>query len=330
MGQTYNITMKHFNGVDYDTLLPASVQLEKIKYTGTGLFGESSPTSVMFSSAPQLVLLPNYGVPNKDGTLWRLQTNQSFTPAELFSTNYVEIASYTSAANGVLYAKKSNDGKTFSWYSDNNASAQSNATNKEYYCYGISGLVNVVGSGATTWLFTENQSFVVPFTGRYYLELHGGGGGAQYGNDVNRHKFSAGGGGSGQKYDSISLTAGESVNIVIGSAGENNYRSNTTGTPAVAGGSTSFGTYSVNGGGEAKFSETGTIFASKLIAGAGSGNIGTSGSKILDSEDSVASGGVGGGIVGSFYGCGGAHAASNVTGQKDPTAGAVYLKYLGE
>lgn len=184
--------------------------------------------------------------------------------------------------------------------------------------------------GRTNWLFTENQRFVVPFTGRYYLELHGGGGGAKYGYDVNRRNFSAGGGGSGQKYDSISLTAGESVNIVIGSAGENKPQQSSYGTPAVAGGLTSFGTYSVNGGGEAKFSETGTIFASKLIAGAGSGNIGTSGSKILDSENSVAQGGVGGGIVGSFYGCGGAEAASTTTGKKDPTAGAVYLKYLGE
>ena len=329
MGQTYNITMKHFNGVDYDTLLPASVQLEKIKYTGNGLFGESSPTSVMFSSAPQLVLLPNYGIPNKDETLWRLQTNQSFTPAELFSTNYIQIASYASSANGVLYAKKSADGKTFSWYADKGATQQSNTSGKEYYCYGISGLMSAIGAGSTTWLFTENQTFIVPFTGRYYLELHGGGGGAKYGYDVNRNYFSAGGGGSGQKYDSISLTAGESVNIVIGSAGENKPQQSGTGTPAVAGGLTSFGTYSVNGGGEAKFSGS-SINVAYLVAGAGSGNIGTSGSKIVDSEDSVASGGVGGGIVGSFYGCGGAQAASTISGQKDPTAGAVYLKYLGE
>ena len=41
-------------------------------------------------------------------------------------------------------------------------------------------------------------------------------------------------------------------------------------------------------------------------------------------------GGVGGGIVGSLYGCGGAEAASSTTGNKDPTAGCVYLKYLGE
>lgn len=329
MGQTYNITMKHFNGVDYDTLLPASVQLEKIKYTGTGLFGESSPTSVMFYVAPQLILLPNYGIPNKDGTLWQLRTNQSFTPSELFSTNYVQIAPYASGSSGVLYAKKSNDGKTFSWYANKGAEQQSNTSGKEYYCYGISGLMSAIGAGSTTWLFTENQTFIVPFTGRYYLELHGGGGGAKYGYDAYRRYFSAGGGGSGQKYDSISLTAGESVNIVIGSAGANNPQQQNSGVPAVAGGATSFGTYSVNGGGEAKFSGS-SINSAYLTAGAGSGNIGTSGSKIFDSEDSVAPGGVGGGIVGSFYGCGGAEAASTTTGKKDPTAGAVYLKYLGE
>ena len=148
MGQTYNITMKHFNGVDYDTLLPASVRMEKVTYSGNGLYGESSPTSVTFSVAPQLVLLPNAEVPKKDGLLWQLRANQSFTPAELFSTSYIRIASYTSSSvGGVLYAKKSEDGKTFSWYSDDNANAQSNATSKTYYCYGISGLVNVVGGG---------------------------------------------------------------------------------------------------------------------------------------------------------------------------------------
>ena len=142
MGQTYNITMKHFNGVDYDTLLPASVQLEKIKYTGTGLFGESSPTSVTFSSTPQLILLPNHESPNKDGILWTLYGNQSFIPAELFSTSYVKIASYVGAADGVLYAKKSSDGKTFSWYSDKYDYAQSNVLGKIYYCFGISGLAS--------------------------------------------------------------------------------------------------------------------------------------------------------------------------------------------
>lgn len=329
MGQTYNITMKHFNGVDYDTLLPASVQLEKVTYSGNGLYGESSPTSVMFSVAPQLVLLPNYGIPNKDSTLWKSQTNQSFTPTELFSTSYIGIASY--ASNGVLYAKKSNDGKTFSWYADKGAAQQSNTSGKEYYCYGISGLMSAIGAGSTTWLFTENQTFVVPFTGRYYLELHGGGGGAKYGYDVNRRNLSAGGGGSGQKYESILLTSGESINIIIGSAGENKPQQRNIGDPAVAGGATSFGTYSVNGGGEAKFSGSSTnIHAVYLTAGVGSGNIGTSGSVILDSEDSVAPGGVGGGVVGSFYGCGGAQAASTTSGMKSPTAGCVYLKYLGE
>ena len=137
--------MKHFNGVDYDTLLPASVQIEKVTYTGNGLYGESSPTSVTFSSAPQLVLLPNSDQPNKDGILWQRRTNQSFTPTELFSTNYVQIASFASAGAGVLYAKKSGDGKTFSWYSDKYADAQSNMASKTYYCYGISGLADAGG-----------------------------------------------------------------------------------------------------------------------------------------------------------------------------------------
>lgn len=296
MGQTYNITMKHFNGVDYDTLLPASVQLEKVTYSGNGLYGESSPTSVMFSVAPQFVLLPNYGFPNKDGTLWQIRANQSFTPAELFSTNYVQIASYASSADGVLYAKKSNDGKTFSWYSDKKAVAQSNTLGEIYFCFGISGLAPVSNSSENAFFIQKSGSFVVPFTGRYYLELHGGGGSGGY---------RASGGGSGQTYNEIVLTKDSIIPVTVGVGGS------IRGSSGSAGGTTTFGEYSVAGGNPPSYYST--------TPGTGSGNVGENGN--------VNNGGSGGGLFPN-NGHGG-----NIGGDNPSLAngsdGLVYLKYLG-
>lgn len=133
MGQTYNITMKHFNGVDYDTLLPVSVKMEKVEYAGNGLYGENNPTSVTFSAEPQLVLLPNRGVPSETYLWSNYYSDQGFIPTDLISTTYKKTSS-----SGV-YIKKSADGKTFTWYSSNNADDQSNAKKIGglYFCYGI-------------------------------------------------------------------------------------------------------------------------------------------------------------------------------------------------
>lgn len=299
MGQTYNITMKRFNGVDYDTLLPASVQIEKVIYSGTGLYGESSPTSVTFSFAPQLILLPNHGVPNKDETLWQLRTNQSFTPTELFSTNYIQIASYISVADGVLYAKKSENGKTFSWYSDKLAGAQSNVLGKIYYCFGISGLTPVSNQNENDFFIQKSGSFVVPRTGRYYLELHGGGGSGGY---------RAGGGGSGQTYNEITLTKNVVIPVTIGSGG------NVSGSSGSAGGTTTFGEYSVAGGNPPDYYSS--------DAGTGSGNVGENGNGT--------NGGSGGGL---FPNSGHGGAFTEGAGGKllsSGSSGLVYLKYLGE
>lgn len=333
MGQTYNITMKQFNGVDYDVLLPASVGIEKIVYTGNGTYGESSPTSITFSSAPQLILLPNYGYPSNGGSLWGLRVNQSFTPTELFSKNYVQIASYVASAEGVLYAKKSDDGKTFSWYATNGANQQSNTSGMEYYCYGIGGFFGKESSADFSKIITESGTFVVPQTGRYYLELHGGGGGAaMYRDDSDVSSATdvscADGGASGQSYEEISLTEGDSIQVTIGSKG-----SNTSGTSSTNsgsnGGTTSFGEYSVNGGGGAIARRSGT----RYTVGTSYGNLATTGSGYqgAPADRFVTNRTTGGGVLSSLgYGRGGTLSPNRTQNyQITPTAGAVYLKYLG-
>lgn len=128
------------------------------------------------------------------------------------------------------------------------------------------------------------------------LELYGGGGG------TSRRLGASGysGGASCQHYDSISLTAGESIEIVVGRGG---LGGNT-------GGETSFGSYSVSGGGA----------GSSNVAGAKAGNYGAAGERLTGSESSIT---YGTGVFSEKYGFG---ASEHTTKGGD---GAVYLKYLG-
>lgn len=99
----------------------------------------------------------------------------------------------------------------------------------------------------STFIITSSQSWKVPATGRYMLELYGMGG---YG--FGTQSFGASGGSSCQHYDSITLTKGDIQQIVIGD----------NSNPA-----TKFGSYSVNNGGN----------ASAGTGGLGSGNYGKDG-----------------------------------------------------
>ena len=195
------------------------------------------------------------------------------------------------------------------------------------------------GGGKTNWLFTENQSFVVPFTGRYYLELHGGGGGAAMygtlGQTVPANGFScADGGASGQAYEEISLTKGQNISVIIGAAGSNRYGGNNTYT-GVSGGDTSFGEYSIKGGGGATANKYGT----RYVVGMSYGNLATTGSGYTGNGvddpsklEFLTNRSYGKGVTqSSGFGNGGTLTPKGYGDvQLDPKAGCVYLKYLGE
>ncbi len=159
-------------------------------------------------------------------------------------------------------------------------------------------LVDMIWGGATEWTITSSGTWAVPKTGRYYIELYGGGGSTTF-----RSFYQ--GGSSCQSYDSISLTAGDVVNVTIG-AGLN------AGQIGTRGGTTTFGQYSVLGG------EKGSDGA----GGAGSGNKGTDGQYV--GSDGARNNSTG--TLGQTYGYGvnGAPAGYTIGGP-----GAVYLKYLG-
>lgn len=58
MGQTYNITMKHFNGVDYDTLLPAT-RITHIAgiYMGNGINMADGGQEITLGFKPKFVII---------------------------------------------------------------------------------------------------------------------------------------------------------------------------------------------------------------------------------------------------------------------------------
>lgn len=143
-------------------------------------------------------------------------------------------------------------------------------------------------------MITSSGSWTVPETGRYMLELYGGGGGT-----VKSSYYQ--GGSSCQVYNSITLTKGTSIQVIIGQGMSEN-----------SGGSTSFGSYSVSGGGLGELN----------TGGNGAGNKGTDGQYANYSTKNLSNG-----TFGSTYGFGENARSSSGFGTGGP--GAVYLKYLG-
>ena len=152
-------------------------------------------------------------------------------------------------------------------------------------------LVAMIWGGQTEWTITQSGTWTVPRTGRYMLELYGKGGKRDFTTATTQ-----GGGASCQHYDSITLTKGDSVPVVIG---DNNNAS------------TSFGSYSVANGGDANPS----------TPGAGTGNRGRNGGGYTSGVQAQKNT-YGTGALSQLYGWGAGYSTS-------PGPGAVYLKYLG-
>lgn len=295
----YNVNMKQWNGTSFDNVLPLAYNAKQLggqslaevkqwvqdnglllytgQYIGTGDYGISNPTSVVFPFEPTLFFFP---------TGFRTITIDGL------AQDYKAITTYTSQyGNYNVYVKKSDDGKTIYWYSEDGATEQSNDA-KVFYNFVAIGGYNM--GGPTEWLITTSGSWTVPKTGRYMLELYGGGGGA-----VQNTGYQ--GGSSCQVYDSVTLTKGTSIQVMVGS-----------GEIGADGGSTSFGSYSVSGGG----------VSSRNRGGKGAGNKGTDGVSDTYNTKNVSAG-----TFGSQYGWG---TNSGPKGeQKAGGPGAVYLKYLG-
>ena len=305
--------MKKFNGTDYDNLLPLAynalnsqqldgktfneiqdiftstdLYLYTSNYIGTGTYGENNFTVLTFPFEPVIIFMPSFTTDSNRG--W--DVIQALMVKESWSVIYNTFNS------GLCFIKCSTDRKTFSLLSAQSSHYQYNIGGQTYYYAAIGGYDR--GQSLSEWIITQSGTWTVPKTGKYYLELYGGGGYGALVNDFWSHTYL--GGSSCQSYEAITLNKGQAISVVIGRQG--NYKGNVSPT------GTQFGSYSVAAGGNATPYNGGK-------GGAGSGNKGTT-----IEGDSVNEKNYSNGKFNMVYGYG-----SNDKISSGP--GAVYLKYLG-
>ena len=325
----YNVNMKQWNGTSFDNVLPLAYNAKQLggqslaevkqwvqdnnlllytgQYTGTGTYGASHPTSIQFPFEPKLFIFPISAYENYPAS--------SPLDTSFLTTSYKQVGRVLYVRSAAVYGEtlmarfSDSSRKKLQIYSTEDAIGQSNESGEIYYFAAIGGYDM---GGATEFIITESGNFIVPRTGRYMLELYGGGGGVSNYGSMDKGN-SVQGGSSCQRYDSISLTAGDSIAITIGVGGASMLSGISTAT------GTSFGTYSVAGGG------AGDGWAA--TGGSGSGNLGAAGRVVRYSDAGYNKNK---GTCGSVYGLGGygGRGTSDSYGEKG-TDGAVYLKYLG-
>lgn len=288
----YDIQMKQFNGVDYDNLYPytkasivhydsngsltsttiqdALTELNatrpyviKGSYVGTGVYGINSPNTLVFDREVSFVAV--------------VDSNAS-------SSSYDQQVRYIWLGQSKDYNRTySYANKTLSWYSSN-AANQLNTSGTTYLYFAIAEETYTPYIGQS-FILLNSGSFVVPATGKYRIELHGGGGGnggdyivwiqnrRRYGQEV----LGGAGGGSGEVYNNVQLAAGDIIPYTIGKGGSNgkdtSNQSSNPATDGTQGGTTTFGSYSIAGG----MYGTAATRLSRGVCGVGSGSIATAG-----------------------------------------------------
>ena len=322
----YNVNMKQWNGTSFDNVLPLAYNAKQLggqslaevkqwvqdnnlllytgQYIGTGTYGSSNPNSVTIPFSPFLFIAPYSRVRTqyaRSEGFWQ-QGVMVVAGTSVDNKTYNAISLGSSLHEVFIYLDA--DGKTIKFYSDDDG-AQQNNKDTIYHFAAIGGYDT---GGKTEWVITSSGSWIVPQTGRYMLELYGGGGGTP--RSVGNSGYT--GGSSCQHYDSVSLTAGTSLNAIIGKAGVSSASLN----EVTDGGSTTFGSYSVAGGGKATTS----------AAGSGAGNYGKSGIHVSGSTKTRTTND---GAFGSTYGVGSGGGGGSGGTAVPATSGAVYLKYLG-
>lgn len=328
----YNVNMKQWNGSSFDNVLPLAYNsklldgqtIQQIKqwgldngvllytgaYIGTGLNGVNNPVTLSFPFKPTVIILPHISKTDvvDPNIVPRIVLANELSSADFSYAFQIYRQSGTSILRASNKMKISDDGRSVSFYNDSNYDDagwyQLNILGYKYWFGAIGGLDK--GGQDNEWLITSDTTWTVPKTGRYILELYGGGGGTS--RDYSKYA-GYGGGSSCQHYDSITLTAGDQIPVTIGALG----KSATNSYAVKAGGSTTFGDYSVNGGG----------IGTKTEAGAAAGNYGVAGN-YSDIHERPATP-ITNGVYGYVYGLGSVDTDSGGTA----TAGAVYLKYLG-
>ena len=163
MATDKNITMKQFNGTDYDTLYPKTIasqipdvysksyidsilkdsaKIQTGSYVGTGTYGANNPCTLTFDFIPALFIIYSFIQTTKinDTTirpalpLWGKNTSSgssSILYSEVLTNNYRKYDIQNGNASGNGNAKKV--GNSLFWYHEYGFNQQYN--NKEYTYY---------------------------------------------------------------------------------------------------------------------------------------------------------------------------------------------------
>lgn len=185
---------------------------------------------------------------------------------------------------------------------------------------GYQEILDVVGAG--TW--------VCPASGKWTLEMHGGGGAAAGNFTANgpggfpmviAQALAGGGSGSTQV---VTLTAGEVYEYQVGEGASGGRSGSPPSSSIPDGRATSFHAWRVQGGGSSKWDFS---FGSLAIVGVSYGNLATQPTSGKYTEDPV-TGGKGGSTIGA-YGDGGDSDVKALNLQPNGKDGAIILTYLG-
>lgn len=185
---------------------------------------------------------------------------------------------------------------------------------------GYQEILDVVGAG--TW--------VCPASGKWTLEMHGGGGAAAGnfisttpwgGQMVITQAFAGGGSGSTQV---VTLTAGEVYEYQVGEGARGGRSEYTPSSRIPDGGLTFFHVWRMQGGDSSKWDTSSGVLA---IVGVSYGNLATQPTSGKYTEDPV-TGGKGGSTIGT-YGDGGDSDVKALNLQPNGKDGAIILTYLG-
>lgn len=123
-------------GVPYQNAVNAPI-IDIGVYVGTGTYGQSSPNSITCNFPPDIVWIVGYSA--SDSKYTYIQGYNSLIVADTLSTEYKNDMPPQMYNNGsyTVYTKKSEDGKTISWYSTS-AGTQLNVNGNHYFYIAIS------------------------------------------------------------------------------------------------------------------------------------------------------------------------------------------------
>ena len=117
---------------------PLGVRIATGSYVGTGKYGPDNPNSLTFEFPPKLLFITQY---NGDGNFYGANSiDRNPMDCSILTTSYTAGLGFSnvSSSDGLSgYAKKTEDGKTITWYHSRSADSQANYAQYTYYYFAI-------------------------------------------------------------------------------------------------------------------------------------------------------------------------------------------------